>query len=60
MLIENEILVIRNMRNGDILPLYQLLSNEDVMKYVENIFTYGDTENFAHKYGLNDKPLFFQ
>lgn len=59
MLIENEILAIRNMYSNDILPLHRLLSDENVMRYVENIFSYNKTKEFAYKYGLNDDPFIF-
>ncbi len=59
MLIENEVLAIRNMHSSDILPLYQLLSNENVMKYVESVFTFEKVKQFAYKYGLIDEAVIF-
>ncbi len=59
MFIQNEMLIIRNMRCDDISMLYQLLSEETVMQYVEDVFTYKQATEFAYKYGLNDMPCIF-
>ncbi len=59
MLIKTDLLTIRAMHNDDISKLHQLLSNKNVMKYVEEPFTYDKTKEFAGKYGLSDEPIVF-
>lgn len=39
MRIETERLIIRNLKIDDLEPLYEVLSNKEVMKYIEEPFT---------------------
>ncbi len=55
-LIKDDRFYIRHMTDSDIEPLYNLLSNPDVMKYLEEPFTYKRTEDFLKTQGLTSTP----
>ena len=52
-------LIIRKMREKDMEPLYRLLSDPRVMKYLEPPFTAEKTETFLYKCGMKDEPLVY-
>ena len=52
-------LTIRKMRESDFEPLFELLSNEQVMRYVEPPYTEEKTASFLKTAGLSDPPLIF-
>ncbi len=49
--------IIRKFSLKDTDELYKILSDSEVMKFIEPPFTYEDTENFIVRYALNAKPL---
>lgn len=51
--------LIRNMKPEDVHDLYQVLSDEAVMKYIEPAFDTEKTKNFIHSAGLCDPPLVY-
>ena len=48
---------IRKMREDDLIPLHELLSDPDVMKYIEPPYTLEQTRSFIKSCGLIDDPL---
>ena len=52
-------LTIREMRESDFEPLFELLSNEQVMCYIEPPYTKEETASFLKSAGLSDPPLIF-
>lgn len=58
-LCHSERLTVRRMREGDLPCLYELLSDERVMRYLEPVYTLADTEAFLHKAGLSLPPLIY-
>ena len=52
-------LVIRKMRNEDLDDLYALLSDEEVMRYIEPLYTKKKCEQFLLNFGLSKQPLVF-
>ena len=52
-------LVIRKMRNEDLEDLYALLSDEDVMRYIEPVYSKAKCEQFLFACGLNEQPLIY-
>ena len=48
---------IRRFEEKDLLPLYELLSDEEVMRYIEPPFSPEQTKTFLKKAGLSDPPL---
>ena len=48
---------IRSFEENDLQPLYELLSDEEVMKYIEPPFSPEQTMTFLKKAGLSDPPL---
>ena len=53
------ILHIRHFEEKDLLPLYELFSDEEVMRYIEPPFTLEQTKTFLKKAGLSDPPLIY-
>lgn len=47
------------MKPSDVDGLYKVLSDEDVMKYIEPPFTIDGTAEFVSRYGLCDDPKVF-
>lgn len=52
-------LIIRKMRENDLEPLYLLLSDPRVMKYMEPPYSLGQTERFLRSCGMSDEPLVY-
>ena len=50
---------IRKMRKNDLEPMYQLLSDPAVMKYLEPPFTKEKTESFLNTCGLTTNPRIY-
>ena len=50
---------IRAFSKNDLDPLYQLLSDEEVMRYLEPPFSYEKTEEFLDAAGLSDPPRIY-
>lgn len=50
---------IRRMKETDAAALHELLSDEDVMRYIEPVFTMEQTVEFLDKAGLSDSPLIY-
>lgn len=52
-------LIIRKFSINDFDSLYSLLSDEDVMRYIEPVFTKEKTEQFLASAGLSENPLIY-
>ena len=52
-------ITIRNMRPGDADALYRLLSDPEVMRYLEPPFDRAQTEDFLRRAGLAEPPLIY-
>ena len=52
-------ITIRNMQPGDAEALYKLLSDPEVMRYLEPPFDREQTEAFLHQAGLTKPPLVY-
>ena len=52
-------LIIRKFSINDFDLLYLLLSDEDVMRYIEPVFTKEKTEQFLTSAGLSENPLIY-
>ena len=52
-------LIIRKFSINDFDSLYSLLSDEDVMRYIEPVFTKEKTEQFFTSAGLSENPLIY-
>lgn len=50
---------VRRFEEKDLLPLYELLSDEEVMRYIEPPFTLEQTKGFLEKTGLFGSPLIY-
>ncbi len=50
---------IRTFSKNDLDPLYQLLSDEEVMRYLEPPFSYEKTKEFLDAAGLSDPPKIY-
>lgn len=50
---------IRKFTNNDLTELYKLLSDEDVMEFIEPPFSWGKTANFLNSVALIDPPLMY-
>ncbi|MBR3642554.1 MAG: GNAT family N-acetyltransferase, partial [Parasporobacterium sp.] len=50
---------IRRFEENDLLSLFELLSDEEVMRYIEPPYTLEQTEAFLKKAGLSDPPLIY-
>ncbi|MBQ2705172.1 MAG: GNAT family N-acetyltransferase [Agathobacter sp.] len=51
--------LIRNMKIEDADDLYQVLSDESVMQYIEPVFDKQRTKDFIHEAGLCEMPLVY-
>ena len=58
-LTENARLRLRTMRRGDLDELYALLSDAEVMRWLEPPFTREQTERFLEQAGLSEPPLIY-
>ena len=58
-LAENARLRLRTMRRGDLEELYALLSDAEVMRWLEPPFTREQAERFLQQAGLSDPPLIY-
>ena len=58
-LTENARLCLRTMRRGDPDELYALLSDAEVMRWLEPPFTREQTERFLEQAGLSEPPLIY-
>ena len=58
-LTENARLRLRTMRCGDLEELYALLSDAEVMRWLEPPFTREQAEQFLQQAGLSDPPLIY-
>lgn len=54
-----ERLKIRKFTNNDLTELYNLLSDEDVMEFIEPPFLWEKTANFLNSFALIDPPLIY-
>lgn len=54
-----ERLKIREFTNDDLTELYNLLSDEDVMEFIEPPFSWEKTVNFLNSVALIDPPLIY-
>lgn len=54
-----ERLNIRKFTNNDLTELYILLSDEDVMEFIESPFSWDKTANFLNSVALIDPPLIY-
>lgn len=52
-------LIIRKMRKEDLEPLHRILSDPQVMKYLEPVFTKEKTEAFLLNCGMKEEPLVY-
>lgn len=52
-------LVIRKMKIEDAGPLFELMSNPEVMKYMEPPYDYDKTLEFLEEYGIKEPPYVF-
>lgn len=50
---------IRRMTESDLMNLYGTLSDPDVMKYIEELYTLEKTEEFLRRAGLSESPLIY-
>ena len=57
--IETERMLIRNFCMDDTEELYQVLSDQETMTYIESPYTYEQTQNFIMEAGLSSSPLVF-
>ena len=51
--------MIRKFNPSDVGGLFEILSNANVMRYIEPPFTFEQTENFVQKYGFCEDPKIF-
>lgn len=59
MFIKTERLTIRKFKYEDIDSMVKILSDMEVMKYIEDVFTFDQTKIFYEKYGLSEDPRVF-
>lgn len=52
-------LKIRRFEESDLQSLYELLSDEEVMRYIEPPYTLEKTKSFLKTAGLSDNPLIY-
>ena len=52
-------LIIRKMEPKDLEPLHRLLSDPEVMRYIEPPYTHEQTADFLNRCGLSDPPLVY-
>lgn len=52
-------LTVRNFRESDFDALFSLLSDPDVMRYLEPVFTRGRASDFLHSAGMCGEPLIY-
>ena len=52
-------LIIRKMELKDLEPLHRLLSDPEVMRYIEPPYTREQTADFLNRCGLTDSPLVY-
>ena len=50
---------IRRFKEDDLQALYELLSDEEVMRYIEPPYSFPQTEAFLHSAGLSRSPLIY-
>ena len=50
-------IIIRRMKSSDADALYRLLSDPEVMRYLEPLYDRAQTEAFLHRAGLSEPPL---
>ena len=50
-------MLIRRMKESDLMPLYRLLSDEEVMEHIEPVLDLERTRAFLESAGLGEKPL---
>ena len=49
-------IIIRRMKSSDADALYRLLSDPEVMRYLEPLYDRAQTEAFLHRAGLSEPP----
>lgn len=59
MYVETARCIIRNFRSDDAAEVYAVLSDKDVMRYIEPAFDMEKTIAFAEKYGMCESPLVY-
>ncbi|MCI8287158.1 MAG: GNAT family N-acetyltransferase [Lachnospiraceae bacterium] len=52
-------LTVRRMKLSDLDELYSLISNPEVMRYIEPPYSHADTEKFLREAGLLEPPLIY-
>lgn len=52
-------IIIRRMKSSDADALYRLLSDPEVMRYLEPLYDRAQTEAFLHRAGLSEPPLVY-
>ena len=52
-------MIIRNFNENDLMDLYELLSDDDVMYYLEEPFSLAKTKDFLKNAGLCEHPLIY-
>lgn len=52
-------LTVRRMKQSDLDELYKVISNPEVMRYIEPPYSYGDAEKFLREAGLSEPPLIY-
>ena len=58
-LLTTDRLIIRSFHESDLDDLFCLLSNEEVMKYIEPPYNKKETKDFLYKYGLTKEPKIY-
>ena len=58
-LLTTDRLIIRSFHESDLDDLFCLLSNEEVMKYIEPPYNKEETKDFLYKYGLIKEPKIY-
>lgn len=52
-------LIVRKFQKNDLAALFQLLSNENVMRYIEPPYSMEQTESFLHNVALREPPILY-
>ena len=52
-------MIIRKMMESDLMSLYEILSDPDAMKYIEEPYTLEKTKQFLRSAGLAESPLIY-
>ncbi|WP_276948562.1 GNAT family N-acetyltransferase [Acetatifactor muris] len=52
-------LTVRRMKRSDLDELYKVISDPEVMRYIEPLYSYADAEKFLQEVGLAEPPLIY-